>query len=86
VADGIRIREPVQRSAILAAIEASDGDAIAVTESETLSELDRLHDAGFYTEPTCAVAPAALWAYRERGVIDPDDDVVVALSGSGLKR
>ena len=86
VADGIRIREPVQRSAILVAIEASNGDAIAVTESETLSELDRLHDAGFYTEPTCAVAPAALRTYRERGVIDPDDDVVVALSGSGLKK
>ncbi|MCQ4332997.1 pyridoxal-phosphate dependent enzyme [Natronomonas sp. F2-12] len=85
-ADGIRIREPVQRPAILEAIEESDGDAIAVSESDTEAELDRLHEAGFYTESTCAVAPAALRTYRDRGVIDSDDDVVVPLSGSGLKQ
>jgi threonine synthase len=44
-----------------------------------------LHARGFYTEPTCAVAPAALREFRERGVVDADDDVVVALTGSGLK-
>ena len=86
IADGIRIREPVQKTAILEAIEQSDGDAIAVSESETASELDRLHEAGFYTESTCAVAPAALRRYRDRGIVAPDDDVVVPLSGSGLKQ
>ena len=86
IADGIRIREPVQKAAILEAIEESDGDAIAISESETEAELERLHGAGFYTESTCAVAPAALRTYRERGVVDPDDDVVVPLSGSGLKQ
>jgi len=39
----------------------------------------------FYTEPTCAVAPAALRELRERGVLAPNDDVVVPLTGSGLK-
>ena len=86
IADGIRIREPVQKTAILGAIEESGGDAIAVSESDTATELDRLHEAGFYTESTCAVAPAALRTYRERGVVEPDDDVVVPLSGSGLKQ
>jgi threonine synthase len=86
IADGIRIRQPVQKAAILEAIEESGGDAIAIPEAETEAELDCLHRAGFYVEPTCAVAPAALRAYRERGVIDGDDDVVVPLSGSGLKR
>ncbi len=86
IADGIRIREPVQKKAILDAIDESDGDAIVVSQSETERELDRLHRAGFYTEPTCAVAPAALRAYRDRGVIDDSDDVVVPLSGSGLKQ
>ncbi len=86
IADGIKIREPVQKTAILEAIEESEGDVIAVSESDTAAELDRLHREGFYTEPTCAVAPAALRAYRERGVIDDDDDVVVPLSGSGLKQ
>ena len=85
IADGIRIRDPVRMSGILDAIDATDGDAIALSSSVVSDELDRLHRAGFYTEPTCAVAPAALRAYRDHGVVGPDDDVVVPLSGSGLK-
>jgi threonine synthase len=85
VADGIQIRDPVQREAILEAIDDTDGDVVALTESVVERELDALHGHGFYTEPTCAVAPAALRTFRERGVLDRGDDVVVALTGSGLK-
>ncbi|WP_050031850.1 pyridoxal-phosphate dependent enzyme [Halorubrum halophilum] len=84
-ADGIQIAEPVRRGQILDAIAEADGDAIAVTQSAAETELDRLHAAGFYTEPTCAVAPAALRELRERGTLAPDDDVVVPLTGNGLK-
>ncbi|VTT87236.1 Threonine synthase [Halorubrum sp. DM2] len=84
-ADGIQIAEPVREAEIRAAIDATDGDALAVTEATATRELDRLHAAGFYTEPTCAVAPAALRTLRERGEIGPDEDVVVPLTGSGLK-
>lgn len=84
-ADGIQIAEPVRRAEILDAIAETDGDALAVTEAAAERELDRLHRAGFYTEPTCAVAPAALRTLRERGALAPDDDVVVPLTGSGLK-
>lgn len=85
VADGIQITRPARRDQILTAIDATDGDAIALGEQAVADALDRLHRDGFYTEPTCAVAPAALAAYRERGVVGPDDDVVVPLTGSGLK-
>ena len=85
IADGIQIREPVQREAILAAVDDTGGDAIALDRESVERELDALHARGFYTEPTCAVAPAALSEFRERGVVDADDDVVVALTGSGLK-
>jgi threonine synthase len=85
-ADGIRIRDPARKAEIREAVAAADGDAIAVGEAATERELDALHAAGFYVEPTCAVAPAALREYRERGVLGPDDDVLVALTGSGLKR
>ncbi|MDS0297723.1 pyridoxal-phosphate dependent enzyme [Halogeometricum sp. S1BR25-6] len=84
-ADGIQIREPARLGQILAAVDATDGDAIALSESAVEGELEELHRRGFYTEPTCAVAPAALREYRERGVLSPDDDVVVPLTGSGLK-
>ena len=84
-ADGIQIAEPVRSDEIHAALDETGGDAVAVTEANTTLELDRLHAAGFYTEPTCAVAPAALRVLRDRGEIAPDDDVVVPLTGSGLK-
>ena len=85
VADGIQIRDPVRKDAILDAIEQTGGDAIALSEAPVADELRELHAAGFYTEPTCAVAPAALRTYRERGDIAADEDVVVPLTGSGLK-
>ena len=84
-ADGIQIAEPVQRSALRAAITETGGDAIAITEAAGDAALERLHAAGFYTEPTCAVAPAALELLRDRGAITATEDVVVPLTGSGLK-
>jgi threonine synthase len=85
VADGIQITEPVRKAEMLDAVEETGGDVVAVDREATERELERLHRAGLYTEPTCAVAPAALRTYRERGVVAPDDDVVVPLTGSGLK-
>ncbi|AGB30682.1 Pyridoxal-5'-phosphate-dependent protein beta subunit [Natrinema pellirubrum DSM 15624] len=85
IADGIQITEPARGTEILEAIEETDGDAIALGGDPIETALDRLHRNGFYVEPTCAVAPAALEQYREDGVIDDGDDVVVPLTGSGLK-
>ncbi len=84
-ADGIQIQEPARKAQILDAIEATGGDAIAVDEETTEAALDRLYRAGFYTEPTCAVAPAGLEALRASGEIEHTEDVVVPLTGSGLK-
>jgi threonine synthase len=85
VADGIQIRDPVRRAEILEAVVETDGDVVALGADAVERELADLHAEGFYTEPTCAVAPAALRAFREQGVLDADDDVVVPLTGSGLK-
>jgi threonine synthase len=85
VADGIQITDPVREAEIREAIEATDGDAIALEPERIERALDRLHRGGFYVEPTCAAAPAALERYRELDVLDERDDVVVPLTGSGLK-
>jgi threonine synthase len=84
-ADGIQIRDPVRGDQILDAIRETDGTAISVGPGATQSEHDRLARAGFHVEPTCATATAALAAFRERGTVRPDEDVVVALTGTGLK-
>jgi len=86
LADGIQIREPARERQILDAIDETDGTAVAVDREATETTLDRLDRAGFSVEPTCAVAPAALADLRAEGAIKPDDDIVVALTGSGLKR
>ncbi len=85
IADAIHIGEPARKDQLVAAIEDTDGDAVAVTGDALELTLDRLHRGGFYTEPTCAVAPAALRQFREEGVVSTRDDVVVPLTGSGLK-
>jgi threonine synthase len=85
VADGIQIAHPARRDQITDAIETTDGDAIALDAEATREALDALHRTGFYVEPTSAVAVAGLSAYRERGVLDEDADVVVPLTGHGLK-
>lgn len=84
-ADGIQIESPARFEQVLDAIDETDGDVIAVDADVVRDELKRLHQAGFYTEPTCAVAPAALDAFRDRGMLSRTDDVVVPLTGSGLK-
>lgn len=85
LADGIQITSPVRRDEIFTAVTETAGDVIAIDETATAAALDRLHQAGFYCEPTSAIALAALEAYRDRGVLDETADVVVPLTGSGLK-
>jgi threonine synthase len=85
LADGIQITAPAHERAITEAIEDSGGDVLAVDAEATKAEYDRLHREGLYTEPTCAVAPAAMDELRDSGAVSPEEDVVVALTGSGLK-
>jgi len=84
-ADGIQIREPARRDQILGAIEETDGEVVAIDGETTRRALGRLREHGFDTEPTCAVAPAALERLRATGAIGESEDVCVVLTGSGLK-
>lgn len=84
-ADGIQIAEPVRRKQILTAINATNDDAIALSADAVDTTVDTLHARGFYTEPTCAIAPAAVDVYRDRKIITAHDAVVIPLTGSGLK-
>ena len=84
LADGIQIQTPARHEEVLRAIRETDGDAITVDQDSTQTALSRLRKAGFYVEPTSAAAPAGLAAYRAAGALG-DEDVVVPLTGSGLK-
>ena len=74
------------RSEILTAIRESGGSAIASEEAAILTERDLLAQLeGIYCEPTSAAALAALAQLAQRCLIGPEDVIIVAVTGSGLK-
>lgn len=86
VAGGISIGRPSRGHLILRALRLSDGGAAAVPDEEILSYQRLLASSeGIFCEPTSAAAFAALPRLIQQGSIDPDDRVLVAITGMGLK-
>lgn len=85
VAEGVRIAAPERGREILAAARRIGATAVTVSEEEIIGAQRELSRAGFYVEPTAAVAPAALPKLVEKGVIQPGEMVVIPLTGFGLK-
>jgi threonine synthase len=84
-AEGIMLATPPRGPEILRRSRETRGGVVAVTDDQLWEALARLAHAGLYVEPTSAVAPAGLDLLRADGRIGPDERVVVALTGSGLK-
>jgi threonine synthase len=82
-AGGVAVANPARGAQILAAARASGGRIVSVGESELEAAWTRLATQGWYLEPTAAVAAAAAeTTLRQRSF---DSDVVVMLTGHGLK-
>lgn len=62
-----------------------DGGTIALTEDEIVAALRRLARQGLFAEPTSASGAAALDRLAGVGVIKPNENTVVILTGSGLR-
>ncbi len=85
VASAIASSAPVRGKAIMAALRDSAGTAVAVPEQEIMPARQRLAEAGFYVEPSSAVAFAAARQLRAVGTIGDDEVTMAVLTGSGLK-
>jgi threonine synthase len=87
IAEGIAIARPARGAQILAAVRATGGTIVAVTDDQVHAAHAELAHAGLYVEPTAA----ACWAALRAGLIDtspaPRDrpHAVAPLCGSGLK-
>jgi threonine synthase len=86
VAGGISIARPSRGHLILNTMAESGGGAAAATDEEILS-CQRLlaRTEGIFCEPTSAAALAVLPQLVAQGSIDPEDRVLVAITGMGLK-
>ena len=85
IAEGTRIGAPSRSRQILAAIQETNGGARSVTEQEIVDTLRELWGQGLYVEPTAALGAAACRKMVLAGDSLPDGEIVVLLTGSGLK-
>lgn len=96
VAEGIAIATPPRATQILAAVRATGGTIVAVSDEQVLAGRAELAAQGLYVEPTSAVCWAAARAAAEPAAhLDWNwelavdllnvDDVVIPLCGAGLK-
>ncbi len=96
IAEGIAIVAPPRGEQILAAIRASGGTIVAVTNDQTAAARADLARQGLFVEPTSAVCWAAVLAADDSGTPPRStwaaalphlraEDVVVPLCGAGLK-
>jgi len=85
IAEGASIAEPVRAPEVLDAVARCGGDFQTVTEDEIRAATLSLVRVGLYAEPTSAVAAAAVPKLVARGALDPAQETVLVLTGSGLK-
>ena len=85
VADGIAVGKPPRLAQMLEALRESEGGVGAVSEAEIASAQRTLASRGLYVEPTSAVPLAALSELMSEGLVGEGEQVLVPLTGSGLK-
>ncbi len=85
-ASGLRVPRAIGDFLILRAIRESDGAAIAVADHE-MREAVRLigRTTGIFAAPEGGATAAALRRLLDRGLLRPDEEVVLFNTGSGLK-
>ncbi len=86
VAGGIAVGTPARLEEIVTAIKTTNGTATPVDENDIVSWRDTLAQTeGIYAEPTSAAAFAGLAQLVHQEIIQPDDRVLVPITGFGLK-
>ncbi len=82
LADGVQIRSPPRLEEMMDVMETFGGSAVAIDEPTLAHHHEALLHGGFTVEPTAALGPAACQAFRDDGVIDDTDEIVVVLTGA----
>ncbi len=86
IADSISAGLPRDRNKALAAVRETGGAYLRVSDQEILDAIPVIaRNTGVFSEPAAAAAYAGLVKAVEKELVDPDERIVVLLTGSGLK-
>src|SRR5579863_3554809 len=85
LASAIQIGNPVSAPRAMAALRAMNGVVEQATEDELAEACARADRTGLYTCPHTGVALACLFKLRSRGLVQPDQRVIVVSTANGLK-
>jgi len=86
IAGGIGTDRPCDGVMALRAVRNSSGMLLEATDEEMLEGVRILAEqTGVFVEPSCAAAYVGLVKARQMGLIAPDEEVVLQLTGSGFK-
>ncbi len=85
LADGIRVPNPPRLDEIVDALRKTSGCTVLVDNNDIVDALKMLVKMGFIVEPTSAAGLAGVLKAVEEGCIDRGDEVLLPLTGSGLK-
>lgn len=85
IADSISVDLPRDGVRAVRAAKQTNGAYLTVSDAEILSAMAELGKVGIFAEPAGATAYAGLVKAIQRGVVIPEDPVVVLNTGNGLK-
>jgi threonine synthase len=86
LADSIAVSIPRDHVKALNAVRETRGEFVAVSDDEILEAMRQLaREAGVFAEPAGAAGLAGLCKLLAEGRVDPDERLVVMVTGNGLK-
>jgi threonine synthase len=85
IADSISVGLPRDGSRAVRAARQTKGSYIVVSDEEIIQAIPKLGKAGIFAEPAGATAYAGLMKAIDKGMVKPEDPVLVVNTGSGLK-
>jgi threonine synthase len=85
LADSISVDLPRDGVRAVRAARQTGGAYVLVSDAEILSAISKLGKVGIFAEPAGATAYAGFLKALERGMINPEDAILVLNTGSGLK-
>jgi threonine synthase len=86
IADSISVKAPSNAYMTKKAVEESNGFSIEVTDSEIMNAQRTLAETtGIFAEPSSSAAAAALKKINDNNLLDADEQIVLLITGHGLK-